>query len=229
MRMTGRMQLPLRFLSILAFLALWAGAAALADSTEVPGPAAVLDFLVKEAASGELLYHLTVTLARVAGAFFIAMFIGTALGVLMGQSHSLNRTLDPWVILLLNLPALVVIVLCYIWIGLTEAAAITAVAINKIPNVVVTLREGARALDPRAHAAPRGAAAAAALHRRRRALRPGADLEDRAGGGTAGALQRGRLPDPPLLPALRRGGHSRLCPGFRLRHAVHRISSGPAS
>jgi NitT/TauT family transport system permease protein len=43
----------------------------------------------------------------------------------------------------------VVIVLCYIWIGLTEAAAITAVALNKIPNVVVTLREGARALDPK--------------------------------------------------------------------------------
>src|SRR3546814_13426631 len=29
-------------------------------------------------------------------------------------------------------------------IGLTEAAAVTAVAINKTPNVVVTLREGAR-------------------------------------------------------------------------------------
>ena len=33
-------------------------------------------------------------------------------------------------------------------IGLNEAAAIGAVALNKIPNVVVTLREGARALDP---------------------------------------------------------------------------------
>jgi len=77
------------------------------------------------------------------------MFIGTAVGVLMGQSRNLDRVLDPWVILLLNLPALVVIVLCYIWIGLTEAAAVTAVAINKIPNVIVTLREGARALDPK--------------------------------------------------------------------------------
>jgi NitT/TauT family transport system permease protein len=75
------------------------------------------------------------------------MFIGTAIGVLMGQNRTLNRVLDPWVILMINIPALVVIVLCYIWIGLTEAAAITAVAINKIPNVVVTLREGARALD----------------------------------------------------------------------------------
>jgi len=42
---------------------------------------------------------------------------------------------------------LVVIVLAYIWAGLTEAAAIAAIAINKLPTAIVTLREGARALD----------------------------------------------------------------------------------
>lgn len=142
-------RVPLRLLSILGFLALWAGAAALAASPEVPGPQAVAAFVIAEAAGGELFYHLAVTLARVAGAFLIAMAVGTAIGVAMGQHRDLNRLLDPWIILLINMPALVVIVLCYIWIGLTEAAAITAVALNKIPNVVVTLREGARALDPK--------------------------------------------------------------------------------
>jgi NitT/TauT family transport system permease protein len=47
----------------------------------------------------------------------------------------------------LNIPALVVIILCYVWLGLIESAAITAVVVNKLPNVVVTLREGARHLD----------------------------------------------------------------------------------
>src|SRR3546814_13526217 len=75
------------------------------------------------------------------------MAFGAAIGLAMGQHSRLDRLLDPWIILLINIPALVVIVLCYIWIGLTEAAAVTAVALNKIPNVVVTLREGARALD----------------------------------------------------------------------------------
>jgi NitT/TauT family transport system permease protein len=144
-----RSRIPLRLISILAFMLLWAGAAALADSAEVPGPLVVLDFLVREAADGALFYHLAVTLARVAAAFVIAMFVGTAIGVAMGQSGSLDRLLDPWIILLINMPALVVIVLCYIWIGLTEAAAVSAVAINKIPNVVITLREGARTLDPK--------------------------------------------------------------------------------
>ena len=40
-----------------------------------------------------------------------------------------------------------IIVLAYIWAGLTETAAIMAVAINKLPNTAVTVREGTRALD----------------------------------------------------------------------------------
>jgi NitT/TauT family transport system permease protein len=39
-------------------------------------------------------------------------------------------------------------VLAYVWGGLTESAAIAAVAINKLPNTIVTVREGARSLDP---------------------------------------------------------------------------------
>ncbi|MEL7152888.1 MAG: ABC transporter permease subunit, partial [Pseudomonadota bacterium] len=35
----------------------------------------------------------------------------------------------------------------YVWFGLTETAAIAAVAINKIPNVAATIREGTRALN----------------------------------------------------------------------------------
>ena len=49
--------------------------------------------------------------------------------------------------MLLNLPALVIIVLAYVWAGLTETAAIAAVALNKLPIATVTVREGARSLD----------------------------------------------------------------------------------
>ncbi|MBN9290672.1 MAG: ABC transporter permease subunit, partial [Hyphomicrobium denitrificans] len=54
---------------------------------------------------------------------------------------------DAWLTLFLNLPALVTITLCYIWFGLTDVAAIVAVALNKIPNVAVNMREGARSLS----------------------------------------------------------------------------------
>ena len=78
-------------------------------------------------------------------AFAIAMTAGSALGLLMGRLALADRLGDPWLVVLLNLPALVIIVLAYVWGGLTETAAILAVAVNKLPNATVTIREGARA------------------------------------------------------------------------------------
>jgi NitT/TauT family transport system permease protein len=103
--------------------------------------------MTAEARSGALFFNLGMTLARVALAFTLAMTLGTAIGYVMGRARLANRLGDPWLILLLNLPALVVIVLAYIWAGLTEVAAIAAIAINKLPTAVVTVREGTRSLD----------------------------------------------------------------------------------
>ncbi len=133
--------------SIAALAGLWFVAAAIFQSPLLPAPNTVLQFIVTELTDGDMLYQLTMTLWRVAAAFTIAMLIGCAIGLLMGRSRLANDLLDPWLIVFLNIPALVVIILAYVWAGLTEVAAITAVAINKIPNVAVTAREGAKALD----------------------------------------------------------------------------------
>ena len=133
--------------SFVALVALWQLVSAFADSRVLPPPAAVLDRLLAGLVSGELPLHIGITLARVAVSFALAMLIGTAIGIAMGRSPALDRFFDPWLVLFLNVPALVTIILCYVWFGLIEAAAIAAVAVNKIPNVVVTLREGARALN----------------------------------------------------------------------------------
>ena len=135
--------------SIASLLAFWIVAAALTDDPQVlPTPMDLVPRFGSELASGDLLYHLGATLLRVLWAFVLAMGLGVVLGVAMGRAPALNRWLDPWLVVFLNLPALVLIVLCYLWIGLNEAAAITAVTLNKVPNVAVVLREGARALDP---------------------------------------------------------------------------------
>ncbi len=85
---------------------------------------------------------------RVLWAFGLAMSLGLCLGLVMGLYRRVNLWLDPWLVVFLNLPALVLIVLCYLWIGLNETAAIIAVTLNKVPNVTTVIREGARALDP---------------------------------------------------------------------------------
>ena len=136
-----------RLLSFVLFFAIWWIAAMFAGDAKLPPPPAVLAAMMAEARTGDLFFHLGATLARVTLAFTLAMALGTAIGYAMGRVRLADRLGDPWLILLLNLPALVVIVLAYIWAGLTEVAAIAAIAINKLPNAVVTLREGTRALD----------------------------------------------------------------------------------
>ena len=136
-----------RLISLLLFFLLWEAAARLAASRLLPAASTVFVTIGAEMADGRLLHHLSITLVRVAVSFLIAMSVGTLIGVAMGWAKQLDALFDSWVILLLNIPALVVIVLAYVWLGLNELALLIAVALNKLPTVVVTLREGARALD----------------------------------------------------------------------------------
>jgi len=137
-----------RILSLAVLVAVWAVAAALAQSRLLPGPLTVGATILADLRSGELPFQMSCTLARVTGSFAIAMVLGSIAGYAMGRSAALDRYADPWLVVLINMPALVTIIFAYVWIGLNETAAILAVAVNKLPNVIVVMREGARALDP---------------------------------------------------------------------------------
>ncbi|WP_394179184.1 ABC transporter permease [Yoonia maritima] len=141
--------MSVRAFSLLGLLGFWFLVAWIAaDPMVLPMPQELFSPLWAELKSGELLFHLSRTLIRVIWAFTLAMSLGLALGLVMGLFPRVDRWLDPWLVVFLNLPALVLIVLCYLWIGLNETAAIIAVTLNKIPNVTTIIREGARSLDP---------------------------------------------------------------------------------
>ena len=137
-----------RTVSLLVLVVLWWMAAAVASSPQLlPGPLPVLSFAWHEILDGTLPWNAAITLWRVIAAFVIAMLTGCALGYAAGRSYRVNAVVDPWVVIALNLPLLVVVVLTYVWVGLNDTAAILAVAIAKAPTVFVTVREGTRALD----------------------------------------------------------------------------------
>ena len=136
-----------RMAPLILLLILWQLASRLAAPGTLPSPSVVIAAMGAEARSGALLANLAMTLYRVAAAFTLAMILGSLLGVAMGRNREINHFCDPLLIILLNVPALVIIVLAYIWIGLNETAAIGAVTLNKLPNTAAILREGSRALD----------------------------------------------------------------------------------
>ena len=137
------------WIALPVLLTLWAAVALAVQTPLLPSPAAVLDTFRQAVQSGELPEHLLVTLRRVLFSFALAMTLGTLLGVWMGRSRLANALLNPVLVLFLNLPALVTIILLYVWFGLVEGAGVLAVVVNKVPNVAVTVREGARSLDPK--------------------------------------------------------------------------------
>ncbi len=138
-----------RFLSLCLFVAIWQVAAMALGAHYLVGPDATLAAIIKEIRSGDMVFEFGVTLARALAGFSLGMVLGSALGLALGRSPALDKLIDPWLVIALNTPALVVIIYAYIWVGLTEAAVLAAVTLNKIPTTAVTMREGARALDSR--------------------------------------------------------------------------------
>ena len=137
----------LRIASVSLFFLIWEISSRILEIDLLPGPENVFKKIVEELYNDELLFHTLITLKRVFISFCIAMLIGSFFGIYMGRKERLNTFLDDWLVLGLNVPALVIIILCYVWFGLNEIAAILAVSLNKIPMVAVIMREGSRSIE----------------------------------------------------------------------------------
>lgn len=136
-----------KFLSLFLFIILWQGFSLIANSELFPSIIDILKSLFEHLLNEDLLFHLLITLKRVVIAFVIAMIIGIFFGVLMGLYPKNDSLLDIFLIIGLNMPALVTIIICYIWFGLSDFSAILAVIINKVPIIIVNIREGVKAID----------------------------------------------------------------------------------
>lgn len=134
--------------SLATFALIWHAVSVIAaDPQHFPGPVHVFMTAKMLAAQGLLWGDILVTFERLLLAFSAAMIAGSVIGIFLGLYPKANRFFDPWLILFLNLPAIVIITLCLIWGGMNQTSIITAVALNKIPNTAVTMREGTRSLS----------------------------------------------------------------------------------
>jgi ABC-type nitrate/sulfonate/bicarbonate transport system permease component len=141
--------LVLRLLSLLSLIAVWLLLSFLLGPRVLPGPVATLEFLWQQLERGTLTFHIWMTMQRVLLAFALAMLLGVAAGVAMGASAVMDKLLEAWLVVGLAIPRIVLIVAAYLLIGLSESAAIIAVALTVAPLVVAQMREGTRAMDTR--------------------------------------------------------------------------------
>ncbi|HEX7005057.1 MAG TPA: ABC transporter permease subunit [Trueperaceae bacterium] len=137
----------LRGLSYLSILVAWLIAAALMDTDLMPGPVATFEFILHELERGVLLMHLWATVQRVLIAFTVALLLGIGIGAAMGLSKRIDDLLEGWLVAGLTIPRIILFVMAYLLLGLSDSAAIAALVVTVLPTVVVQIREGTRALD----------------------------------------------------------------------------------
>lgn len=134
-------------LSLPLLLVTWQLLAMIFPHRLFPSPLEVALEVGALAGGGALLADLGKTLLRAGVGFVAAMSLGTLLGLLLGRVPVLDRLLSGWLVVGLNVPAIIVAIILYIWLGLTEFALVLAVVLNKTPLVTVTIREGVRSFS----------------------------------------------------------------------------------
>src|SRR5215475_6684541 len=136
-----------RILSIACLLALWLVLASVSSPNVVPGPVAVFKAMAEDVASGQAFYHLYKTLVRVGFGLILTMVLGIGVGTMMGLSRTGEIFLDSWVMVGLTVPAVVYSIICLLWFGLNDVAAIAAIGISAFPAVAISIWQGIKGID----------------------------------------------------------------------------------
>ncbi len=135
-----------RSAAALVLLALWLVLALLLPNF-VPGPVPVIGTMWGNIVSGEALEHLVPTLVRVGFGLSLTMVLGTLIGAVMGLSRVGELYLDSFVMVGLTVPAIVYGIICVIWLGVTDAAAVAAIGLAAFPAVAISVWKGIKGID----------------------------------------------------------------------------------
>jgi NitT/TauT family transport system permease protein len=143
-----------RILFPFAVLAVWYLIYYTIDSRIFPTPQKVAQFMweevtltsgVRYSSVAENLYvQFAISLIRLTIGFFIALILGTVIGLAMGLSKSVNAFFHDWVMAILAMPALVWALFLGLALGFSHYGPILAVVLAGLPFVIINVREGVR-------------------------------------------------------------------------------------
>lgn len=137
----------LPFLSVAALLLLWA--MGYDSTTFVPAPSEVWETARKTLAEGETYAQVGLSLRRLAIGLLVGLVVGSVLSFQSTRSRFMAQLTDTYVRIALTLPSLLVALLGLVIFGVSDAGAITTVAVIVFPFITVPLVQGVRSLDHR--------------------------------------------------------------------------------
>lgn len=130
-------------------LTLWSAAVAVrfVPETLFPGPIAVLQAGLQEAASGRLLESTGISLMRLCSGFAIGAASGITLGILMGLIPAVRMAIGPLIEVSRAIPPLAWIPLAIIWFGIGEESKLFLIGLTAFLPIVVATDKGVEQID----------------------------------------------------------------------------------
>jgi len=140
-----------RLLSPFALLLLWELLARVGwiPSEIIAAPSTILRSFWRMVASGELLHHLGISMARAGLGLAIGVSAGVVLALLSGLSRLGETVVDSPLQILRTLPFLAVIPLFILWFGIDETTKVALIAFGTTFPIYITLFSGIRNIDGR--------------------------------------------------------------------------------
>jgi NitT/TauT family transport system permease protein len=114
----------------------------------VPFPWTVFGRLVEFLSGGEIFVHMGLTLLRTLLGFALALFMGSAVGILSGRAAFLSRSIFVPVSVIQGAPPLLWIVPLVLILGSGGLAPVGVVFFVVLPLAVISVQEGMKTLDP---------------------------------------------------------------------------------
>ena len=113
-----------------------------------PGPLKVLTAMGELISNGTLLKHSVASLFRVTAGFYLAVFLGIPLGIILGRMKIAKQLLNPIIQFLRPISPLAWIPLAMLWFGIGDKPAIFLIFLSSFFPLVVSTAIAADSIDP---------------------------------------------------------------------------------
>ncbi|BCS54154.1 ABC transporter permease [Geobacter sp. SVR] len=132
--------------SLVVFTILWQLAAGRYTPEQLPAPTDVLKAIKELSDSGVLWGHISISLARFAGAYLLAVAVAIPLGLFLGRFSRCHAAIDPLIQVLRPISPIAWFPLAVLWFGIGNAPAVFIIFLAAFYPVLLTTISAVRAV-----------------------------------------------------------------------------------
>lgn len=120
----------------------------LIDTFIMSSPSKIVQTFVELWQTGDIMYHVNVTLNEALIAFLISTIVGTIIAIILWWNDFLQKTLNPYIVVLNSLPKVALGPIIIIWVGIGTSAIVVMAVLIMIIITILSMLHAFNATDP---------------------------------------------------------------------------------